>query len=336
MSELLRKLVSIPSESGNEGKAVDFLVDEMKEKGFKAKKDRAGNAIGVIGKGKKQILLAGHIDTVKGQLPVKVSKGFVFGRGAVDAKASLAAFVEAGEEFLNSEDVQIIVAGCVCEESDSKGAHFLKKELMPSTCIVGEPSGAAAITIGYRGRISLECRARGKVFHAGHGQENAIDELINFYNKLRQEFTEEKVGFSNSNASLSEINSKSDGIVQECNARIDVRTALGFNSKKFHSFLNSYSSDNKIKILEELQAVKADKNSYLARAFISAIREQGLSPSYKVKTGSCDMNIFAEEWNCPIIAYGPGDSKLDHTNKEKVSLKEYELAKRILTTALNK
>ena len=41
------------------------------------------------------------------------------------------------------------------------------------------------------------------------------------------------------------------------------------------------------------------------------------------KTGTCDMNLFAKSYSIPMIAYGPGDSSLDHTENEHVSLNEY-------------
>jgi LysW-gamma-L-lysine carboxypeptidase len=35
------------------------------------------------------------------------------------------------------------------------------------------------------------------------------------------------------------------------------------------------------------------------------------------------MNIVGPAWNCPILAYGPGDSSLDHTPEEHLPLAEY-------------
>lgn len=35
------------------------------------------------------------------------------------------------------------------------------------------------------------------------------------------------------------------------------------------------------------------------------------------------MNIVGPAWGCPIVAYGPGDSRLDHTPQEHVVLEEY-------------
>lgn len=52
------------------------------------------------------------------------------------------------------------------------------------------------------------------------------------------------------------------------------------------------------------------------------------------KTGTSDMNVVSEVWNCPIIAYGPGDSRLDHTPDEHIDLDEYVRAVRVLELAL--
>jgi [amino group carrier protein]-lysine/ornithine hydrolase len=81
-------------------------------------------------------------------------------------------------------------------------------------------------------------------------------------------------------------------------------------------------------------AYRSNKDTALTRALRVAIREQGGTPRFKVKTGTADMNVVAPYWNVPMVAYGPGDSALDHTPNEHVDLVEYERAVAVLTTAL--
>ncbi|MER3401536.1 MAG: acetyl-lysine deacetylase, partial [Thermoflexus sp.] len=88
---LLEDLVRIPSPSGAEGPAAAFLRDWMARHGFAAWIDEAGNAIGVLGEGPRTLLLLGHLDTVPGEIPVRIADGRLYGRGAVDAKGPLAA-----------------------------------------------------------------------------------------------------------------------------------------------------------------------------------------------------------------------------------------------------
>jgi LysW-gamma-L-lysine carboxypeptidase len=46
------------------------------------------------------------------------------------------------------------------------------------------------------------------------------------------------------------------------------------------------------------------------------------------------MNVVAPVWKCPIVAYGPGDSALDHTPNEHLELDEYWKAVNVLEQSL--
>lgn len=82
------------------------------------------------------------------------------------------------------------------------------------------------------------------------------------------------------------------------------------------------------------QAWVAPKDSPLARAFVDAIRAEGMRPAFKYKTGTADFNVVGPVWRCPIVAYGPGDSALDHTPDEHVPIDEFEKAVKVLARAL--
>jgi LysW-gamma-L-lysine carboxypeptidase len=43
------------------------------------------------------------------------------------------------------------------------------------------------------------------------------------------------------------------------------------------------------------------------------------------------VNLYAEAWDCPTASYGPGDSSLDHTPDERLSLAEFDRAVAVLT-----
>ena len=70
---------------------------------------------------------------------------------------------------------------------------------------------------------------------------------------------------------------------------------------------------------------------------LGGIRSHNGKPKFKKKTGSADMNILAQ-WNCPVVAYGPGDSSLDHLklSEEHILIDEYNKSISILKTALKK
>ena len=81
---------------------------------------------------------------------------------------------------------------------------------------------------------------------------------------------------------------------------------------------------------------RGPKDTLLSRAFRVAIRAAGVQPQLTLKTGTSDMNVVAPLWDCPILAYGPGDSTLDHTPTERLEIAEYLKAVQILRDALER
>ena len=95
------------------------------------------------------------------------------------------------------------------------------------------------------------------------------------------------------------------------------------------------AGDGAVTILGQEAAVRTDRSSSLARACVRAIRAAGGAPRFKLKTGTSDLNILVPAWGCPAVAYGPGDSRLDHTPDEHISITELERAVDVLDTALS-
>ncbi len=332
---LVEKLVRCPSVSGNETEAVELLIREMNIRGLEARSDRAGNAVGKAGHGATQIFLIGHIDTVPGEIPVRLEGSKLYGRGSVDAKGCLAAFIEAAREFIESDSVTVTVVGCVGEEVDSRGAKFLKKNsTVPDYVIIGEPSGWNGITLGYRGSQQLMYRQETPRHHNGAPEPTAAELAVGYYRHLLKSFAEKEPRFNSVSLRLVKVQTYEQGGNMGVTMRMDLRTPLGFNHEKFSEVCNSHLSKGAIiEASEPLHAVIMDKKNALVRSFLRAIRTSGGRPVFKKKTGTSDMNILAE-WQCPIIAYGPGDSTLDHTTREHLDLDEYEKAIKVLTSAL--
>jgi LysW-gamma-L-lysine carboxypeptidase len=74
-------------------------------------------------------------------------------------------------------------------------------------------------------------------------------------------------------------------------------------------------------------AYRAGKSNPLVRAFLAAIRNAGGLPRFVLKAGTSDMNVVGARWPAvPMVAYGPGDSALDHTPHECLDLDEFSAA----------
>jgi len=112
------------------------------------------------------------------------------------------------------------------------------------------------------------------------------------------------------------------------------RLPLAFDVDGLKLRLESWSDDAELHFDYADAAVRAEKNTPLVRSFLKGIRDAGGTPRFKMKTGTSDMNILAPVWGCPTLAYGPGDSKLDHTPDEAIDIPEFAHGVEVLTSAL--
>jgi LysW-gamma-L-lysine carboxypeptidase len=355
MIELLEQCVRIPSLSGHEQQVADFLYQQMRQRGFdRAFIDDAGNAVGVIGHGPRQIVLLGHMDTVGGNVPVRYDDGKLYGRGAVDAKGPLCAFVLAASQLriTNYElrDWQIIVIGAVEEEAaTSKGAHYAATQYQPEFCVIGEPSGVDGITLGYKGRLLAHARFEQASRHTAMPGPSASERAVMLWNQAKAFADAYNTGkpkaFDQIMLSLRKIQSGDDGLREWCDLLIGARLPMEFGPEALEREIREWrleisNHQSSISNLQSLafsgqeQAYRSSKDTPLARVFVDAIRAEKMRPAFKHKTGTADFNVVGPIWNCPIVAYGPGDSSLDHTPDEHVSIDEFEKAVKVLTFAL--
>lgn len=336
---LLIRMVEIPSLSGEESALAAYLVDVMRALGFRAEIDAAGNAVGVLGDGTQEIVLLGHMDTVPGVIPVRVEEGKLYGRGSVDAKGPLAAFVAAAGEVGALPGKRIVVVGATEEEAaSSKGARHIGRTRAPSCCVIGEPSGAHSITLGYKGRLVFAYRAEAAASHSAAPGQNVIETAVAFWNRVSRWAEAENAGkkmFDALDPVLREIHSGGDGMTETVDLRASIRIPLGHTPETVQARIESLAPTGaRLRFWGGDLPFRAGKNTPLVRAFLAAIRGEGLEPVFKVKSGTSDMNVVGPAWNCPIVAYGPGDSSLDHTPNEHLDLDEYRRAIAILTRAL--
>jgi LysW-gamma-L-lysine carboxypeptidase len=108
-------------------------------------------------------------------------------------------------------------------------------------------------------------------------------------------------------------------------ARLDVSFRLppDFDADAFSRDLAASYPEAQLSFSGHERAFRGDRKNALVRAFLRAIRRASGEPRFVLKTGTSDMNVVGPEWGCPIVAYGPGDSALDHTPDEHIRLTEY-------------
>ena len=114
-----------------------------------------------------------------------------------------------------------------------------------------------------------------------------------------------------------------------------VRLPPNFDIDAFETAVRDWAgAEANIRFYGYEPAFQSDRRTPLARAFNKALRQAEVRPRFKLKTGTSDMNVVGPVWQCPIVAYGPGDSSLDHTPEEHIVLEEYLKAIEILRNVL--
>jgi [amino group carrier protein]-lysine/ornithine hydrolase len=333
---LLRDLVAIPSPTGKESQAVRFLVDAATKAGFKAKTDRVGNFIAEAGTGDAELLFLGHIDTVPGHIPVRVEDETLWGRGSVDAKAPLVAFLTAAHGYLKDPNLRIRIIGAIDEEGDSRGAKNLDPKRVPRWVVIGEPSGSDGITLGYKGIIRGTLSVKREHHHGAHAIPSAGDELLRLWGEIGRalDFQER---FEWIQGRLLSLGSANDGLTDEATATFALRLPPGFTVAATQRRLESLGTKHNasFQFAETMEPALVDKRGPLVAAYLSAIRAEGGKPRLKQKTGTADFNLVHGWWpTVPIVAYGPGDAQFDHTPQERIRRDEFDRGVRVNTSVI--
>jgi LysW-gamma-L-lysine carboxypeptidase len=326
--EILQNLLQRYSPSAEEANAVNWLVDEMTSLGFQAHADHAGNAVGSIGTGPKEIVLLGHIDTVSGYIEVRIEDGLLYGRGAVDAKGPLASFTAAVARVGVRPGWKLTVIGAVGEEASSPGAKAILDHYRPEMVIIGEPSGWDHICLGYKGSVWFRYTARKSREHTAARAESACEIAVGFWNRVTAWCAERNAGqeraFFQLTPTLRGMISSSDGFTDRADLQIGFRLPPEISPEMVEAHLHDMlESGGELELLDSVQPYRGEKNNPLVRAFLAGVRACGGVPAFSLKTGTADMNIVAPVWNCPTVAYGPGDSSLDHTPNEHIEVAEF-------------
>jgi LysW-gamma-L-lysine carboxypeptidase len=334
---LLTEMLEIPSVSTQEAKLGQWLVRRMRELGFSARRDEVGNVIGYWGSGPREVMLLGHMDTVPGWIPVRVEENRLHGRGAVDAKGPLAAAIAAVARQDAGSSCRFTVIAAVEEEGTSRGARHLVSRRPPEHLIILEPSGWDAVTLGYKGSLRIRYRLSQPAGHGAGPLSSAGDRAVAFLRLIQDHASADRGGkgsFDRLDTRVIRFHADHDGMRDVANLTLGLRLPPGFDIDSFKDQVSKWGEDAEVKFETADPAIRTEKNTPLVRRFVQAIRETGGTPRFKMKTGTSDMNILVPAWGCPALAYGPGDSKLDHTPFEAIDLDEYRRGIDVLTSAL--
>jgi LysW-gamma-L-lysine carboxypeptidase len=249
-----------------------------------------------------------------------------------------------------------------------------ERERVPDACIIGEPSRWHRVTLGYKGRLLLDLAARQPMAHTAGpdpGIASLVVDLWSWIVEYAAAFNKDRdKPFDQLAPSLRRFITGTAEMTDTVDAQVAWRLPMGFDPDKMVAAMLTWAAghvgaDTTVEAIgiavglrpgaaAQPRAIegprtalefrfrgfehpwRGDRQNTLVRSFLAAIRaaDPSAQPGFVLKTGTSDMNVVAPVWRCPIVAYGPGDSSLDHTPNEHLSLDEYWRAIDVIEAAV--
>ena len=332
---LLKNLVRIPSLSGQEQEIAGFMERYVAQRGIETGR-LDDNVFFGLGEGDDVLLLNTHLDTVppsehhpRGAFDAAECDGCVYGRGSVDAKASVAAMTTA---LLSLADEgfrpagRIIVALTACEETGGEynGLQALRPHLPPVTAaLVGEPTNLAPC-IAQKGLLALRVEARGKTAHAAraHLGKNAVEIAARDIRRAAEMVFDREdpfLGYPTLTVTTITGGSARNVVPDRCAFTLDIRSTPAYAHEELIDRVRDALESEVHVHSERIRPVATDPDERIVQACLRAL--PGAEP-----VGSPTASDWIFLADVPAVKIGPGSSQLSHTPEEHIPIGEAQRA----------
>ena len=353
---ILADLVRIPSHEREDGVA-EYLARRYEAISLPYRITEIGgegrcNITVALGDGGPSIVLNSHMDTVPpgdrelwsgDPYDPRITGGKLFGRGACDAKGSLAAMVAAVERIATSEQGvagRVVLMAVGAEESAGRGTlRGVEAGLAAEAAVIGEPTGLG-VCICHKGVLRLRVRTRGTAVHASEpwNGKNAVSGMAEVIRAVDRH-AEEVCGRTHpllGRASLA-VTGIRGGLARNvvppsCEISLDRRLLPEEDPDTAEEEIRRITAEHGAITERELVARAAetpatDRVVGLAlQARDGVIGDEGHAQGF---TACCDMRFLTHEGGIPCVILGPGNLTEAHTADEYVEISHVEKASRI-------
>jgi len=333
--KLTQKLVRIESESGNEKELGNFIFKYLKSCGYSPKKQKVTkNTFNVVLKGKSNIQINGHLDTVslgtgwkhrQGQ----VRKGRLYGRGSCDIKASIAAVLTA----IAKRPCDVNLSFVVEEESTFRGVNKIR----PKKYVIELEPTENQIVYCHKGQLRLKVLAKGKAAHASvpHEGDNAILKLNEGINKLlksRFSVRHNILGTPTLNIGSVQGGTTSNIVPDNAVMHIDRRVLPNEDIQSVVNYYKKLLSPLKVEVCGLFKAAELPKNSKIIKLMQRIVKKHKLNPK---PGGVLFTTHLGAMKNVEGLVFGPGSVKQAHQINEFVSVKQLRQAHDVFCDLFN-
>jgi succinyl-diaminopimelate desuccinylase len=367
--ELTKKLINRKSITPNDNGCQEVIQNELSALGFKFSKydsKDVKNLYGEMGNSKPLIVFAGHTDVVPtgpidqwkfNPFEATEENGLLYGRGAADMKASLAAFVVSIQEFVNSNpafngSIGILITsdeeGIATDGTTIVVKEFLKNKKRFDFCIVGEPTCATnfgdTIKNGRRGSLSATLSIKGVQGHIAypHLIDNPIHRLASIIDELKKiewdngnkYFPKTSWQVSNIEAGTGATNVVPGLAVAKFNFRHSTECTPESLKRDLEMIVKKHAVEFEID-WENPSEPYITEEGKLITALKSSIKEITNINADVSTTGGTSDGRFIAKISDEVVEFGPINSSI-HKINEHVNIKNIEQLKNIYLRTLEK
>ncbi len=339
-TDLLLELVRISSPSGQEERAARQLGQWARGCNLSVVQDETSVRVELPGRESGPLLLlVSHLDTVPpgegwtvDPFAGTVKDGWLWGRGAVDAKASVAAMAAATATLASQGGLprgRLVFLATFSEETANTTLPLALKRLTakPDAAVVGEPTGLEPC-VAQRGLLILRVAWRGEQRHAGWAAAagerlpNAIEDAARDLLVLRDIDwgpPHPVLGPIALIPTMAEAGVARNVTPPRCTITFDVRTTPSrANDAVVQAVRDAVSGEVEVVSSRFLPAETPADSALLAA-------HRRVRPD-AVPFGSPTASDWVFLRDIDTVKLGPGDSRRSHTPDERVLLSEVEAA----------
>jgi acetylornithine deacetylase len=315
--ELTRKLIDIPSVTGDEKLIGMFLKSHLEGLGYAvAMQEVAAGRFNVFATtgARPRVVLSTHMDTVPPYIESNEDDEKIYGRGACDAKGIIAAQITAAERLRSEGLNEIGLLFTVDEEQGSLGAQIANRLSFaerPEYLINGEPTDNK-LASATKGSLRLNLRATGRAAHSAYPEqgESAIEALLDVLESIRwcQWPRDELLGETTCNIGVISGGTRPNVVAEHAAAELQLRLVTAALPVKT--------------ILEGAIAGRAEVE------YLSEHEPVHLEPvnGFEQCTVRFTTDIpYLANWGAPLLI-GPGSILVAHTEREFIAKQELAAA----------
>lgn len=311
---LAAELLAIPSSTGAEQAAVDFVSRWLVEKGWNVHLQEVTRGRANVWASRKGggVTLSTHLDTVPPFIPPRLAGERLHGRGAADAKGIAAAMMVAADALALAGEERVDLLFVVGEEKGSDGARAANR-LSPTSrfLINGEPTESRLAT-GAKGSLRVMVRTAGREAHSAyqHLGRSAIEPMLELLPTLKTLPlpTDPVLGETTVNIGTIRGGTEANIVPGSCEAELMFRLVGDVEDVK--------------------RAVRAWADGVADLEWGSTIPAQRFHtlPGFETAPVSYTSDIpLLDRWGTPLL-FGPGSIHVAHTPDEFVDIGELRAA----------